>query len=384
MVDRIHDVVLRVYDAAADDALWPDVLQQIADECGAVGCIVFEWDGMPHNRVLRPTVASSYYDLAAIGTYIEKCYPDECRDQDIFEAHSLRLDRVDLIEDDVLAPSMEALKALPNVQTLQKLGILHRAAGLLNKDNTAISRFSVQFGADRGRFSTVERVFMTTVLPHVAKAFDLGRPAMQLARDNLGLIAAIEQLSIGICILDRGGRRIVSNGEFQRQHETYRVFRIAPDGSIRFTKPEDERRFATLKRHAFEHGQYGARPRKEAISAGEDSYLCIEIAPLHKLGEIGTERLDGFILYSADTSLPLHCNTSPIKQAFGLTDTEQDLIAGIADGLTNAQIAEMRGRSVATVNSQVKSILSKTHCATRTQLVRLMMSFGVDYIVRKE
>jgi DNA-binding NarL/FixJ family response regulator len=52
----------------------------------------------------------------------------------------------------------------------------------------------------------------------------------------------------------------------------------------------------------------------------------------------------------------------------------------VAEGLTNAQIAERRNRSIATINTQVKSILSKTQCLTRTQFVRLMMSFSTDFV----
>ena len=56
---------------------------------------------------------------------------------------------------------------------LRKMGILHRAAGLLNKDNTSSSRFSVQFAEERGRMTPDERHYMSSVLPHVAIALPL-------------------------------------------------------------------------------------------------------------------------------------------------------------------------------------------------------------------
>ena len=69
-----------------------------------------------------------------------------------------------------------------------------------------------------------------------------------------------------------------------------------------------------------------------------------------------------------------------MKAAYGLTDTEMSLVDAIADGLTNAQIAEMRNRALPTINAQVKSILSKTQCSTRTQFVRLLTGFGGEYL----
>lgn len=380
MSEDAREAVLQIYDAVADPSLWPDVLQRVAEQVNAVGCIMFEWQTAPAQRKLAVSVASSYYDPAQIDVYIDRFFEEEARDQDIFEAHSLLLDRIDLVQDDVLAPSLEALKERPNVQTLQKLGILHRAAGLLNKDNSARSRFSVQLGADRGRLTETEQKHLGLILPHVAKAYDLGGPAKQLADEHYGMLSAMDRLSIGVCILDSNASVVIKNEEFRRQLAEYLVFRVDASGKLILTKDADQKRFEMLRADALNHGKYGARPRKEALSADEDVFLCVEVAPLHKSQEIGSKAFDGCIVYSSDTSLPFSCQTLPIKTAYKLTDAEMSLVDAIAEGLTNTQIAEQKGRAVPTINAQVKSILSKTQCATRTQFVRLMMSFGTDFL----
>lgn len=380
MSEETRETVLRIYDAVADASLWPEILQRVAEQVNAVGCIMFEWQRLPAERKLAVSVASSYYDPAQIQVYIDKFFEEEARDQDVFEAHSLLSDRIDLIQDDVLATSVDTLKMRANVQTLQKLGILHRAAGLLNKDNSARSRFSVQLGVDRGRLTEVEQDYLGAVLPHIAKAYDLGGPAKQLAREHHGLLAAMDRLSIGVCILDAKGNLVVENEEFRRQLDTYRVFSFTAAGGLRLNRSDDQRRFEMLKADAMNHGKFGARPRKEAIAASDDTFLCVEVVPLHKSKEIGTRAFDGCIVYSSDTSLPFSCQTLPIKSAYQLTDAELSLVDAIAQGLTNTQIAEQRGRAVATINAQVKSILTKTQCSTRTQFVRLMMSFGADFL----
>ena len=368
MSEEAREAVLQIYDAVADPLLWPNVLQQVAEQVNAVGCIMFEWQTGPAARKLAVSVASSYYDPAQIDVYIDRFFEEEARDQDIFEAHSLLLDRIDLVQDDVLAPSLGALKERPNVQTLQKLGILHRAAGLLNKDNSARSRFSVQLGVDRGRLTEAEQNHLGLILPHVAKAYDLGGPAKQLADEHYGMLAAMDRLSIGVCILDSNASVVIKNEEFRRQLAEHRVFRVDASGRLILSKAADQKRFETLRADALNHGKFGARPRKEALS------------PLHKSQEIGSKAFDGCIVYSSDTSLPFTCQTLPIKTAYKLTDAEMSLVDAIAEGLTNTQIAEKKGRAVPTINAQVKSILSKTQCATRTQFVRLMMSFGTDFL----
>lgn len=379
---QVNEIILKVYDASSDASLWPGVLQQIADAIGAAGCIVFEYPTSPQSGPLAVTTASLGYDMAVIETYVEKCRDAEMRDQRIFESHSLQHDQVNLIEDDVLAEDLAALKQLPNVQKLQLLGILHRAAGLLNKDNKAISRFSVQLPAHRGRLTDKERAILNTVLPHVAKALDLGRPAQQLLIENRSLIAALEHIAVGVCVLDSLGRVVTTNAEFDRQVEACDVFAKTPKGQLRLKDGGAQRQFAQLMEDARNHGQFGARPRKEAVGHTRSGFLCVELVPLPSHTEIGSNRFDGFVLYSQDTSRPVTCQTLPLKQAFGLTSTEIELADAISLGLTNRQISEQRARSLATVNSQVKAILAKTQCATRTEFVRLMMSFGADYVDR--
>lgn len=380
MTHDIRDDVLSIYDAATDARRWPDVLQRIADRIDAVGCIVFEWQAPFGDRSLHASHCSAYYDPESVRTYIDRHFADEAADQDAFEAHSLAADSIDLIEDDVLAPSSAALRAKPNVVTLQKLGILHRAAGLLNKDNTAISRFSVQFGVDRAGPTPEHRHHLGQLLPHIAKALDLGQAAAQLGRTHGGVLNLLEKLKVGICVLDPAGHVVQTNEEFQRQQAAHAVFHQDLKGKLRFRRPHDQKQFEALVTDALHHGQYGGRPRKEAIATDAEGFLCIEVAPLHQADEIGSKTFGGYILHSTDTSVPVSCDITLVQRAHGLTDSERAVMELIGQGLTNRQIAEVRGRAIATINAQVKSILSKTHCATRTQLVRMMMSFGVSYL----
>lgn len=380
MNDALRNTVLDIYDTVADQKSWPELLDRIAAQINAFGCIVFEWHGHGSNRSLSAPHFSSLFDPEQLQTYIDRCMPFEAVDQDIFEAHSLVSDGIDLIDDTVLADTVENLKRRKNVEVMQKFGILHRAAGLLNKDNTMQSRFSVQLGANRGRLTPQERGYLSNVLPHVAKALDLGRPAQQLALAHQGLIAAMDRLLIGVCILDVNGCVVVANEEFRRQLDDYAALSLQRNGVLRLGDEAAQQRFERLKADAFNHGHFGARPRKEAVSIDSESFLCVEVTPLTKAEDIGSSTFGGYILYSTDTSLPVHCSTLPIQQIFGLTATELSLVDAMAEGLTNAQIAQRRDRSVATINTQVKSILAKTQCTTRTQFVRLMMSFGASYL----
>ena len=380
--DRLKQEILGIYDAASDAALWPGVLDRLADRLNAHGCIMFEWAGYgsadPQRKLLASHI-SARHKREVLEGYLEKCAAEEMRDQDVFEAHSLRSDTIDLIDDSVLAPNLNELKGLRNVEILQKFGILHRAAGLLNKDNTAQFRFSVQLAAHRGALTPPEQSYLRLVLPHMAKAMDLGRIAQDLAHQHATLLDAMDRVGTGVCLLDHAGHIVAQNLEFSRQIETHSALSQTRDGKLRLGGSSEMLKMAQLMKSAANHGKFGGRPRKEALPVGPNGFLCIELSPLHSSAEMGNKPFDGFLLFSQDTTLPLRFNAQALQSAFGLTDAEMIAAELMADGLTNNQIAEQRERSVSTINAQVKSILSKTDCATRTQFVRLLVSFGGSY-----
>lgn len=384
MNSELQEITLKIYDTVADNTLWTPLLDQFVERVGAQGCIVFEWEEFQNEQRLTAPLFSGFYTADALKTYLGKYGHLEARDQAVLREYTSNTDYIDFIDDSVLADSIEDLKQQEHVKKLGQLGIFHRAAGILNKDNRWISLFSVQLNAARQQLNEAERQYMTHLLPHFAKALDLGLPMRQLSSKNKGILAAIDQLTIGICILDSKGNIVIRNEEFRRQHDVFRTFLVADGGKLRMANGQDQRQFEKYKEDVRNHGKFGARPRKEAISTTPDNYLCIEITPLNRSEEVSSKVFEGFIVYSTDTSLPVRCNTFPIKRAFGLTDTELSLVEAIGEGLTNPEIAQHRGRSVSTINAQVKSILSKSQCATRTQFVRMMMRFGASFLSPSE
>lgn len=63
-----------------------------------------------------------------------------------------------------------------------------------------------------------------------------------------------------------------------------------------------------------------------------------------------------------------------LRQAFGLTAAEADVVRALVECGSLAEIAEQRSRSLDTVRAQVKSILSKTETHSQVELVRLALS----------
>jgi pimeloyl-ACP methyl ester carboxylesterase/DNA-binding CsgD family transcriptional regulator/PAS domain-containing protein len=63
-----------------------------------------------------------------------------------------------------------------------------------------------------------------------------------------------------------------------------------------------------------------------------------------------------------------------LRNAFNLTPAEAEVMQALAEGRSLNQIAETRGRSIATVRAQVKSVMAKTETRSQSELVRLTLS----------
>ena len=379
----VRDLTFEIYDAAIDPALWPAVLDKVSHFIGARGIILFALEGTGGNRKLSTSHMSDFYDAALVNEYLRLHQHQELADQDRFAEFSKKTDGIELIPDHVLAESEEELLSRPNVQMMRKLHIFHRSGALLNKDNVYRDRFAMQFSQAHGPLNAEDTRKLSLILPHIAKALNVSRPTEQLFEKFRSILNYLDLLKVGVCILSDAGMVILKNREFQRQIEDYPVYRVGPTGKLLFNQPETERAVRRLLADLSNHGQFGARPRKEAVTAildGDDFRLCIEVSPLSAMAELGTRPVAGHILYSLDTTLPASLNTGLMANLFGLTEAETTVLSLMAEGLTNREIADRRAKSVETINSQAKSILSKTMSANRTQLIRLATNLSANFL----
>ena len=350
---------------------WPGFLEDLAHSLDAKGCIIFELEPIEGNKLNVP-LFSEAFDGDILSIYMTHFEQFECAEQKRFNQLVSHADVIDVIQDQQLFADEDTRVKQANVQALGSFGIGHRAFAMLDKDNRSRHRFSVQHSKRHGVLTGPETDVLKQILPHMAKALQLGRPLLKRKATHDGLVSAMSQLNVGICILDKSGVQVIANDEHNRQCSLYGTFRTSPSGVLRLNANGDSARLNALLGDMLLHGQFGARPRREAIpldASGKVGAICLEITPRPE---------GGAILFSFDTSRPIQFDSKLVSKVFSLTATEAEILDLVTKGWTNAQIAEQRSRSTETINVQLKSILSKTNCVNRTQLVRLLVNFGAE------
>lgn len=383
-----EELILRIYDTTLDPVLWSEVLEEVCAHCNAMGGFLFDIVSDPAGggRMLRAMQTSVSMKAANVEAYLAAHHDDEMLDQTGFADRSQKEDAINVVSDCDIADKLRDrvtgadVFTRPHMGAQMEFGIKHRAGALLNKDDWFRDRLAMQYHADHGPVTDLDRARARQVMPHLAKAISVSRPNREAAAQFGSIVGAVENLMIGVAILDASGRVVFRNREFDRQVDVHRAFKIGGDGKLAFDPDRFDRSIKQLLGGVDNHGKFGARPRKEAVASaiGEDDTfaLCVEIAPLRRAEEFGEANLGGHIVYSLDTSQPFKLRSGVLEDLFELTTSEAGIVSLMAEGLTNTQISEVRNRSIHTVNSQVKSVLAKARTANRTQLIRLVTNLN--------
>lgn len=140
--------------------------------------------------------------------------------------------------------------------------------------------------------------------------------------------------------------------------------------------PLDRRALAMLARNARMETAAGSERRDQIILATIEEPQVRPCLALVQRPPDGDPSLRVAISY-IDWSPAL---IGRLAEAFGLTDSETEVLDGYLNNLTGPEVAELRGRSPETVKVQVKAILRKTGCPRMHEVIQL--SASIAYLLR--
>ncbi len=376
------DLIRDIYDTILHPRRWPDILERVAARIGAEGAFVLdiEPDGAGRRIVARHFTGN--YDPALVSEYMDHHQAKELSDQDVLTRVVGADDEIVLVPDAILRqpdrPLNEAWRLIDS-----RLG--WRAGALLNKDRNDQDRFALQFAEGSVPFGPGHFRRAAQLLPHLAKAFDLGR-SIEAARAASHVVAAtFERLAIGVAVLDGRGRVTFCNAEFRRQMEETGLLRVNAQGAMELGVRTQSAELRRLLAGLAAHGRHGARPRKEAVIATRagQTRLMVEATPLASAPDLDHADRDGHLLYTIDISRGFKVDEPRLQRLFKLTQAESSVLALLAEGLSNAEIAERRETSVMTTRAQLKSVFSKLEASNRVQAVRIAASVSNAFLRRE-
>lgn len=371
--EDIGGALLAIYDTATSPEHWPQALDAFARGIGSAGAILVAVDnvGLPFNI----QQATSNFGLGAVQYYFENFGQ---YDEPVMSARLAQTPPFELLRDCDVWGDISSLDSRPDYKYLRDNFYVRRRAGVrLSQNKGWMDLLALQFASEWPDVSPSMQRNLQTLVPHLAKAVEINRTFSLLRQRYQAVLAALDHVAIGMCVVLSSGVVVVANREAQRIHDLDDGLSMSVAGTWRGLTGDISAEIAAGVRSVglTAAGEGGER---EALlfamrKSGKRPFM-LELAPLRdSLAEL--ERgLSGVILMIVDPENQRDISTKRMAKLFTLTDAEASVCQHMIAGLSAPEIAEARGVSEGTVRSQFKSIYAKTGVHRRAELLRLAIT----------
>lgn len=376
MSDSVLQALPSIYDAAINSDRWSEALDAAIPILGAKqgGLLVSDLrDAEPFSFSQHSALYRTRLGSRNLRFYMENMVRWEADSWPVIRAQPKHT----IIRDIDVWPDLDALRSRPDARFLQeKFGCFRRIAARLNGNRCWFDTLSLQFDIELEDFPETTFDAMRLLIPHFAKAVELGRAFDLLRSRYQAVLSALDHVQIGMCIALGRGDVIVVNREAERIFDQDDGINLAKDRTFVCRDPDVGRALAEAVQVAA-HTSAGAGESAEIIMAvqrrSKAQPFLIEVTPLRDYAREVETGLEGALVTVIDPDNTTPFSTAMVADAYGLTPAESEVCRHLVDGWTNGRIADERRVSIDTVKTQIASILQKTLTRRRSELIRLVL-----------
>lgn len=376
----------QIYGASMCPNMWPEVLDVCVDEVDAKSGALLRVD----------TLKSAGYSINVISKHVRNGLSEEdlkywvtelSKYDEIGHRYGMTVPACTVFRDVDVNPDVSSLDNQPDYVFLrEKLRIRRKLAARLIDNERYITTLGFQFPSEIETVSNFSISRMSDLTPHVAKSVEMGIVYEKLYSTYSKVLAAIDHVGIGMCIVEKNAQLIVANKEAERILESGQGIYLNKNKLIECSSESDTSQLRTaITKALLSVGEAGLKAERIIPIRAYPTHepVLVEVTPLcDQLDEINVIE-DTVLIQMIDVGCIEHCSTLAFAKAYGLTQAEEVVCGLIIEGLTNRQIAESRDTSVETTKSQIKSILAKANASSRIELIKKVLKtdppvFGYD------
>lgn len=371
---KAMSVIPDIYDSAIESSIWGNTLEKGARALGAKGAILLIIDqraegGFQVNHFSQiwsraPKRAAMYNEKYA---HHEKPVWDRLFSQP----------KQNLILDTEFWRDEPNLLERPDYQYLREnVGIAHKCAARLNDNLSWWDTLVVHFDKDLDHIPPNSVDGINHLLPHVAKSVELARAFDQLRLQYNAVLSALDHVEIGLCIALPNGDLVVRNSEANRILDEKDGIRLSSDGKLFCHDSERNAQLQLAIKDACLTA-IGENSTHEILFVNErksgKASLLLEVSPLSDYSAELERGLKGALITLIDPSNTQPFSVERAAVAYKFTPAETAVSRLLVEGNSTNMMAEKRNVSPETIKSQVKSVLQKTTCKRRSDLIRLVL-----------
>lgn len=368
--ERLDDVILRLYDAALDETLWPELLTAVAD-LGRGSCTHLVGFDLPTRL---PT-------FGHIGRYPQEAHEDYALNYAHRDPRVGRMlgrvgePRFDLVTDADLTTPEERRRCAVHQEFLPRWRV----------DRCLIQGFPI--GADRAGYLAIHRSSasdppfeaadartVTRLVRHLGKAFEVRERIGHLQAEVANLEAAIDALPSALLLTD--GRGQIAFASRSALDMLRRADGLGAAGG-RLSVPSSGIESAILRALLADASRsLTPVPRSGGLCVtrglGRSQYQLV-VAPLPSRSPLSllSERADVLVLIS-DPDSRASGRGELLAALYRLTPAETRLALGLYDGSTLQEYADQNGIARDTAKNQLARVFAKSGCRKQSELIKLI------------
>jgi DNA-binding CsgD family transcriptional regulator len=371
--DEGDPLVDLIYATAFDPTLWPDAMTAVADRVGGMRATLTRFDA----RTASGQQFATRTDPAALAAYADYFHTTNVfarrTDVSVFtrgwrpnvgvESSVVDWDAYQASEfcNDYVRPQGY------NAQLFIRLGL----------DGETATTLSIGRAIADGRFEARDLEIANTLLPHLARAYSLGRSLSNAFGVSRDLAVALEQLPDAAVLVDPQGRVRLANPAAERLLAQRRGLSLVA-GRLVAEHSDAARNLERLLGLATRPDGQRTGGLLRLPLAGHRLPLAARVAPIGVQAHPALGRQHMALVSITDLEGEIAAPEEALRDLFALTPAEARLAGAVFEGLTLAEAAERFGISVNTARFQLARTFDKTGVARQAELVKLMMRLAAS------
>jgi len=235
------------------------------------------------------------------------------------------------------------------------------------KAGIVLQRTARQGGFDSGAVASLGKVTC-----HLRQSLQLHARLSQIAGIQAGMTAALDNSPLAVLLLDARGWPIFVNRRAGNLLKNTPALSITGEG-LGAKRTADDKGLQALIHGALASARGRDGPGGGRMWIGD---LLVNVTPM-TVGEAGTPFASSGIYASVwltPGSADITVSPRALREYYGLTRAESELVVWFVRGKTPAQAAEIRSVTLGTLRSQIKAIKKKVGVNRQADLVRTVLS----------
>jgi DNA-binding CsgD family transcriptional regulator len=252
----------------------------------------------------------------------------------------------------------------------------HNLALCLAREGASATMIYPVRAIGRPQFSAADLRLCRALMPHLQRALAIHRRLAEAGVLHTAATAALDQLTLGVFVLDRHGHVVFANGSGRAMGAANDGVTIERDG-LGASRASDGAKLRRAIAQASGGSEPGSTRTGHALRIGRPSLrrdLEVFVVPVEAEASVLLDlRQPAAVVFVADPERKVDAWDAVLARLYGLTPAEAKNAILLLQGYRVQDIADELAVDVNTTRTHLKRIFSKTGARTQSDFIRLLL-----------